>query len=62
MSICSARMVFGYFAGRRGAVCSLLGAVCNLRGAGCQMLSLILELQTCPLGICFAHLVTDSLT
>ena len=59
--------VFGCFAGRRGAGCSLLGAGCNLRGmghglrgAGCEMLSLslILELQTCQLGLCFAHLVT----
>ena len=44
-------IVFGYFAGRRGAGCSLLGA-------GCQLLSLILERQTCQLGLCFAHLVT----
>ena len=57
--------MFDYFAGRRGAGCSLLGAGCNLRdtghglrGAGCEMLSLILELQTCQLGVCFAHLVT----
>ena len=57
--------MFGYFAEHRGAGCSLLGAGCNLRdvghglrGAGCQMLSLILELQTCQLGLCFAHLVT----
>ena len=57
--------VFGYFAGRRGAVCSLLGAGCNLRGAGhglrgagCEMLSLILEFQTCQSGLCFAHVVT----
>ena len=56
--------MFGYFAGRRGAGCSLLGAGCNLRGAGhglrgagCEMLSLISELQTCQLGLCFAHLV-----
>ena len=56
--------VFGYFVGRRGAGCSLLGARCNLRGAGhglrgagCEMLSLILKLQTCQLGLCFAHLV-----
>ena len=26
-------LVFGYFAERRGAGCSLLGAGCNLRGA-----------------------------
>ena len=57
--------MFGYFAGRRGAGCSLLGAGCNLRdaghgvrGAGCQMLCLILEHQTYQLGLCFAHLVT----
>ena len=57
--------VFGYFAGRRGAGCSLRGAGCNLRGAGhdlrgvgCEMLSLILELQTCQLGLRFAHVVT----
>ena len=60
--------MFGYFAGRRGAGCSLLGVGCNLRGAGhvcgaclrgagCGMLSLILELQTCQLGLCFAHFV-----
>ena len=57
--------VFGYFAGRRGAGCSLLGAGCNLRGAGhgvlvagCEMPSLISELQTCQLGLGFPHLVT----
>ena len=57
--------MFGYFAGRRGAGCSLRAAECNLRGAGhdlwgagCEMLSLILELQTCQLGLCFAHVVT----
>ena len=57
--------MFDYFAGRRCAGCSLPGAGCNLRdeghglrGAGCEMLSLILELQTCQLGLCFAHLVT----
>ena len=51
--------MFGYFAG-----CSLLGSGCNLRGvghgmrgAGCDMLSLILELETCQLGFCFVHLV-----
>ena len=56
--------MFGYFAGRRGAGCSLLGAGCNLRGAGysllvseCEILSLILELQTCQSGLGFAHLV-----
>ena len=45
-------------------VCSLLGAGCILRGAGpglweagCEMLSLILALQTCQLGFCFAHVV-----
>ena len=43
--------MFGYFVGRRGADCSLRGAGCNLRG-------LILELETCQLGRCFAHLVT----
>ena len=58
-------MVFGYFAGRRGTNCSFWGAGCNLqdaghdlRGVGCEMLSLILELQTCQLGLCFAHVVT----
>ena len=30
----------------------------GLRGAGWEMLSLILELQTCQLGFCFAHVVT----
>ena len=57
--------VFGYFSGHRDAGCSLLGAGCNLRGAGhglrgegCEMFSLILELQTCQLGFCFAHIVT----
>ena len=57
--------MFGYFAGRRGADCSLRcagsnlrGAGYDLRGAGCEMLSLILELQTCQLGLCFAHVVT----
>ena len=63
--------LFGYFAGRRGAGCSLLGAACNLRGARCnlrgaghglqgagsEMLSLILELQTCQLSLYFAHVV-----
>ena len=29
-----------------------------MRGAGCEMLSLILELQTCQLRLCFAHGVT----
>ena len=58
-------LVFGYFAGRRGAGCSLrgaghdlLGAGHDLLGAGCEMLSLILELQTCQLDLCFAHVVT----
>ena len=57
--------MFGYFVGRKGAGCSLRGAGCNLRGAGhglqgagCEMLSLILELQTCQLGHCFADVVT----
>ena len=27
-------------------------------GAGCEMFSLILELQTCQLGLCFAQVVT----
>ena len=61
---CNLKLVFGYFAGRRGAGCSLLGAGYNLwgaghgfRGAGCEMLSLILELQTCQFGLCFAHFV-----
>ena len=30
----------------------------NLRGAECEMVSFILELQTCQLGLCFAHVVT----
>ena len=42
--------MFGYFARRRGA-----GYV--LRGAGCEMLSLISELQTCQVGLWFAHVV-----
>ena len=57
--------MFGYFVWHsgadfslRGAGCNLRGAGCNLRGAGCEMLSLILELKTCQLGHCFAHLVT----
>ena len=50
--------MFGYFVGSRGADCSLRGAGCNLRGVGCEMLRLILELETCQLGRCFAHLVT----
>ena len=57
--------MFGYFAGHRGVGCSLWGAGCNLRGVGhglrgvgCEMLSLILELQICQLGLCFAHVVT----
>ena len=50
--------VFGYFAGHRGAGCNLRGAGHGLQGAGCEMLSLILELQACQLGLCFAHLVT----
>ena len=52
------QVVFGYFAGRRGAGCSLRGAGCNLWGAGCEMLSLTLELEACQLGRYFAHLVT----
>ena len=39
-------------------VCGVRGAGHDLRGAGCEMLSLILELQTCQSGICFAHVVT----
>ena len=57
--------MFGYFAGYRGAGCSLWGVGCNLRGAGhdslgagCEILSLILEHQTWHLGLCFAHVVT----
>ena len=46
------------FVWHRGVDCSLRGAGCNLRGAGCEMLSLILELETCQLGRCFAHRVT----
>ena len=60
----SGPLVFGYFARRRGAGCSLRGAGCNLRsakhglrGAGCDMLCLILELQIGQLGLCFAHIV-----
>ena len=49
--------VFGYFAGCRDAGCNLRGAGHGLWGAGCEMLSLILELQTCQLGLCFAHFV-----
>ena len=59
------KTVFGYFAGRRGAGCSLQdaghklqGVGHGLRGAGCEMLCLILELQTYQLGLCFAHIVT----
>ena len=59
--------MFGYFAGRRGAGCSLRDAGLNLwgaghdlRAAGCKMLSLILELQTCQLGLRFAHVVTKN--
>ena len=34
-----------------------------MRGVGCEMVSFISELQTCQLGLCFAHVVTiDSLT
>ena len=58
--------MFGYFAGRRGAGCSLLGLGCNLRGAGhgllvaeCELLSLILEFQTCQLGLCFDNSLTQ---
>ena len=29
-------IVFGYFAGRMSAGCSLLGAGCSLLGAGCE--------------------------
>ena len=57
--------MFGYFAGRRGAECSLRnaghklrGVGHGLRGAGCEMLSLILELHTYQLGLCFARIVT----
>ena len=39
-------------------VCLAILRGVGVRGAGCQMLSLILELQTCQLGLCFAHLVT----
>ena len=51
-------VVFGYFAGHRGAGCSLRSAGHGVPGAGCEMLSLILELQTCQLGFYFAHVVT----
>ena len=50
--------MFGYFAGHRAAGCNLQGAGHGLQGVGCEMLSLILELQACQLGLCFAHLVT----
>ena len=57
--------MFGYFAGRRGAGCGVRGAECNfrgrghdLRGVGCKILTLILELQTGQLDLCFAHVVT----
>ena len=57
--------MFGYFGGRRDAGCcvrgvgrNLRGAGHDLRGSGCEMLSLTLELQTCQLGLCFAHVVT----
>ena len=54
--------MFGYFEGRRGAGCGVRGAGCGVRGARCNLrvaeLSLILELQTCQLGLCFAHVVT----
>ena len=50
--------VFGYFAGRRGVWSNLWGAGHGMRGVGCEMLRLILELQACQLGLCFAHLVT----
>ena len=67
--------MFGYLAGLRGAGSSLLGAGCNLGGAGhglrgaghglrCagrEMLSLILEIQTCQLGL-FCSPCNDSLT
>ena len=29
--------MFGYFAGRRGAECSLQGAECSLQDAGCNL-------------------------
>ena len=51
--------VFGYFAGRTGAGCSLRGVRFGAWCAGCEMLSLILDLQTCHLGFCFAHIVTS---
>ena len=38
----------------RGSWCNFWGAGHDLRGAGCEMLSLILELQTCQLGLRFA--------
>ena len=44
--------------GVRGVVCGVLGAIFGVRGAGCEMVSLILELQTCQWGLCFAHVVT----
>ena len=43
--------MFVYFAGHRGAGCNLRDAGHGLRGEGCEMLSLILELQTCQLGL-----------
>ena len=50
--------VFGYFAECKGVGCYLRGAGHGLWGEGCEMFSLILELQACQLGLCFAHLVT----
>ena len=50
--------MFGYFAGCRGAECSLRGVGHGLRDAGCGMLSLIVEVQTGQLGLCFAGVVT----
>ena len=49
--------------GVQGVVCWVWGVILpgashGLLVAGCEMLSLILEFQTCQLGLCFAHLVT----
>ena len=38
--------------GVRGVVCGARDVICGERGVKC------LELQTCQLGLCFAHVVT----
>ena len=47
----------GIVCGVWGVICGVWDMVCRLRGAGCEMLSLILELQTCQLGLFSAHVV-----